>query len=222
MTRCALVGAVDFNEKHFLAQRFDLVIAVDRGYETLRSIGREPDLVVGDFDSLGYAPEGENVLRFPSEKDESDMELAVRGAAEGGCEAVLFYGCLSRRLDHTIANLQLMVGCARRGIHVAGIGDDFAIVALDGAGRNELSFEAFDPAPLDAGEYGRFISAFAYGGEAHGVTESGLKYSLADARVPDDVSLGLSNEFTGASARIAITQGNLLVTFPLGAWGAII
>jgi thiamine pyrophosphokinase len=219
VARCALVGAVDFNAKHFHSQQFDCVIAVDRGYLLLHAIGCEPDLVVGDFDSLGYVPQGKNVMRFPCEKDESDMELAIRGAYEGGCDDLVLYGALAQRLDHTLANLQLMCGCARRGSKVEGIGPDFALSMLDGSGYSRIAFEAFDPGELPDEGYGRYISAFAYGGAATGVTESGLKYCLDNAEVPDDISLGLSNEFTGEAASLSVGAGNLIVTYPLGAYG---
>lgn len=218
MPVCALVGATDFNAEHFASQRFDCVIAVDGGYASLRQAGCVPDLVVGDFDSLGFVPQGESVVRFPTEKDESDMELAIRGAVEGGCDTLLFYGALAQRLDHTIANLQVMVGCARQGLNVVGIGADFALAVLDGAGKNRISFSAFDPVCADAGIYGRFVSVFSYGGCAGGVTETGLKYALARADLSDDVSRGLSNEFTGKPACISLETGNLFVTFSTAAW----
>ena len=218
MPICALVGATYFNEEHFLAQHFDCVIAVDRGYESLCSLGVVPDLVVGDFDSLGFIPEGDNVLRFPIEKDESDMEIAIRGADHGGCDIQLFYGALGRRLDHTIANLQLMVGRARRGLHVAAIGADSVVVALDGKGVNSLEFASFNPDVLAEGEYGRYISVFAQGGVASGVNISGLKYGLVDADLSDEKSLGLSNEFIGEPAHISVEMGALLVILPIDAW----
>lgn len=218
MLRCALVGAVDFNAEHFSAERFDLVIAVDGGYRSLMSIGCRPDLVVGDFDSLGFVPEGDDVLRFPAEKDASDMELALQGAVRGGCDHLVFYGALSRRLDHTLANIQLMVGCARRGLRVFGVGPDFCMAVLDAGGWSSLSFDAFDETALPDAAYGRFISMFSYGGTAKGVCETGLKYPLDQAIVPDDVSLGLSNEFTGAASCISVGEGTLIVTFPAAAW----
>jgi thiamine pyrophosphokinase len=218
MPRCALVGAVDFNAEHFCGERFDLVIAVDGGYRSLASIGRHPDLVVGDFDSLGFVPEGNDVLRFPVEKDASDMELALQGAIRGGCDELVFYGALSQRLDHTLANIQLMVGCARRGLRMFGIGPDFCLAVLDADGQSTLSFDAFDETLLPKAAYGDFISVFSYGGTAKGVCEVGLKYPLDQAAVRDDVSLGLSNEFTGAASCVSVAEGTLIVTFPSAAW----
>ena len=220
MQRAALIGAVEFNARHFAAQDFDVVVAVDRGFATCQAQGIEPDVVVGDFDSLGYVPSGIDVQEHSSVKDESDMELALRLASNRGCDEMLVYGALSDRLDHTLANLQLMAGLAGRGKRVAGIGGDFAVVALT-AGEgciDEVSFAAFDPAMLDAGAYGRFVSVFAMGGDARAVSEHGLRYSLEGATLPCMQSLGLSNEFTGEQAVIRVQDGVLLVTFSIDAW----
>ena len=218
MPVCALVGATDFNEEHFLSQHFDSVIAVDAGYAHLARVGVEPRAIVGDFDSLGYVPEAGCVKRYPAEKDQSDMELALRLALERGFDTIVVYAALAGRLDHTLANIQVMAAYARRGACVFGVGDSFVLAVLDGAGFSRLRFDAFDPSMLDAGEYGRFVSAFALGGCARGVCESGLKYSLAGADVPFGVSLGLSNEFTGEPAQISVSEGSVVVTFSLGAW----
>ena len=219
MTRFALVGAVDFNEKVFRAEHYDVLIAVDAGYATLKSQGLATDLVIGDFDSLGYVPEAENILRFPHEKDESDMELAIAHACKAGADEIVLYGCLSRRLDHTLANIQVMRSCAQSGVRIFGVGCGFVLTLL--AGPCCIAWEAFDPATLDAGEYGRYLSVFALGGPAQGVTEQGLLYSLENAVLPDTASLGLSNEFTGAPAEVSVQQGDVVVIFSEDAWPAV-
>ena len=213
MKRYALVGAVDFNYEDFSQRSFDGVVAVDRGYAKLASWGIVPDVALGDFDSLGFVPRAPRVETFPAAKDESDMELACSLAlADGACELVL-YGCLSRRLDHTLANIQLLAGLARRGAVALGVGAGFALCVLDAAApaTARLSFPAFDAAALDAGPYGRYLSVFAYGGPAT-VSEAGLRWELDRACLPDDVSRGLSNEFTGAPAAIEVHAGNVVVT----------
>ena len=225
--RCALVGAVDFNAQHFLNQHFDYVIAVDRGFAQLQEIGATPDCVVGDFDSLGFVPEERDVRVFPSEKDESDMELACRIACEQADE-LLLYGCLAQRLDHTLANLQLMSGLAAEDVHIVGIGDSFAVTAIHGGNAAHTSDREpeptrrllFNAAPLSAftGDYGPYISVFPFGGVAEGVTIEGLKYEISNVTLPAAGTLGLSNEFTGRPACVEVANGTLLITFPLEAW----
>jgi thiamine pyrophosphokinase len=248
--RAALVGAVYFNEEHFKAQQFDCVIAVDRGYASLKRIGVESDVAVGDFDSLGFTPSCE-VRTFPVEKDASDMELAMREARSRGADEVLLYGAFSARLDHTLANLQVMMGYAEAGVRSYGIGDGFAVTALAGSPYDpdlpsKLAFDgevlqraglardghADDPRfsevnlpdPLSAepaADYGNFISVFALAGTARQVNEKGLKYEMADGYLSSTTSRGLSNEFTAADAEVSVGDGVLAVTFPLAAWPAL-
>ena len=218
--RAALVGASDFNAEHFAQQRFDYIVAVDAGYASLQEAGVACDMAVGDFDSLGYAPQAADVRSFPAEKDESDMELACRLASEAGCGELVLYGCLGGRLDHTIANTQVMLAQARAGHRVFAVGDGYAVAAIH-AQEGVPATLRFAAIPLDSlrvDPYANFISAFAVGGAAHGVWERGLKYDLDGVVLGDDCSWGLSNEFVGAPAEICVEEGDLLVTFPLAAW----
>lgn len=209
---CALVGAVEFNADHFLAQSFDYVIAVDAGYAHLERVGAVPDLVVGDFDSLGYVPSHANVETHPSHKDASDIELAMERAFERGFDVLVVYGCLSGRLDHTYGVLQLLAKFARRGLRVFAVGDTFAVSALEGGKRSALCFGAVESGTL---------STFALSDEVRGVDEIGLEYPLGKATLTNDEPLGVSNEFIGDPVTVAVESGTLLVFFPLHAWEKI-
>lgn len=222
--KAALVGASDFAASHFTTQRFDYVVAVDGGYAQVVAAGSQPDVVVGDFDSLGYVPEAADVRRFPAEKDESDMELACRVAMEAGCDEIVLYGCLGQRLDHTIANLQVMLGCAHAGVRMLAVDDGYAVAILHAVHEKpaELAFSAIPPEVLANGPYANYVSVFAWGGAAHGVWERGLRYSLDGVTLTDDRSWGLSNEFCGKPACIRVEEGSLIVTFPLAAWDHLV
>ncbi len=209
MSVCALVGKVAFNHKHFLKQGFDYVIAVDAGYGHLEAAGVVPDMVVGDFDSLGFTPVHENVLSFPEQKDESDIELALYEAAAAGFDTLVIYGCLGGRMDFSYAVLQMIAHFSREGRQVFGIGDTYAVTALVGGGRDSISF---------SGDAQGTLSVFAVDPEVTGVTETGLAYSLDGATVTYGKPLGVSNAFTGRHASISVGSGTLLVFFPLEAW----
>lgn len=58
---CYIVGAGDNSGTNFTKKENDFVIAADGGFEKIHQLGIEPDLVIGDFDSLGYVPVGGNV-----------------------------------------------------------------------------------------------------------------------------------------------------------------
>ena len=209
MGTCALVGAVDFNAEHFKAMdaagAFDFVIAVDAGFASLEAIGREADMAIGDFDSLGYVPRCRRVSRHPVKKDKSDMELAMEKAVFWDNQELFVYGALAKRLDHTIANLQLFARYSERGIYVTGVGDDFAVRCVTGPDVFEL------PEGLDAG----VVSVFSANDTARGVIERGLEYSLDDEPLSNRTSLGLSNELTGKPAAVSVEEGTLYVFYPL-------
>ena len=113
------------------------VIAADKGLVHLEAQGIRPDLIVGDFDSLGRVPAGDNILRHPVEKDDTDTMLAVKTALDRGMGTIVFYGCLGGRLDHTYANLQTLTYLARRGGQGWLLGEGTVVTAVEN-GRLDL------------------------------------------------------------------------------------
>ncbi|MEA5047152.1 MAG: thiamine diphosphokinase [Eubacteriales bacterium] len=180
----------------------DLVIAADAGYRNLGGVA--PDYVVGDFDSLGYVPEGERVLRHPPEKDDTDTMLAARLGLSLGYRAFVLLGGLGGRLDHTLANLQTLAFLRANGAKACLAGEGETVTLIE---NETLRFRA--------GLSGT-VSVFAYGASARGVFERGLKYPLTDAHLTDDFPLGVSNAFTGAPALVSVSQGRLLVLYGAG------
>lgn len=177
----------------------DLLIAADGGLDHLSRRHLTPHLTVGDFDSLGRVPEGDNIIRHPVEKDDTDTMLAVKTGLARGYKIFLLYGCLGGRLDHTYANLQTLLYLARQGAVGFLLGQGVAASVI----RNgELKFSA---------SYGGNISVFCPDGEARGVCLSGLHYPLRDAVLTSDFPLGVSNRFTGQPASVSVREGTLLV-----------
>lgn len=208
MSTCALVGASDFNAAHFTqldqAGVFDYVIAVDGGLAHLDAIGRKPDVAMGDFDSLGYVPKGMRVARFSSNKDKSDMELALDRAKSRRFDDVYVYGGLGGRLDHTLANLQLFALFSERGLYVTAIDEDTAVAFITGP-------DVFELPAVETGT----VSVFSMSDHAEGVFERGLKWELDDATLTNRTSLGLSNELKGEAVMIGVEEGTLAIFVPL-------
>lgn len=144
------------------------------------------------------------VKAFSPEKDASDMELALEEALARGADAVEVYGALGGRLDHTVANLQLLASFAERGLAVAAVGERERIAFLVGPGELRL------PA-LPSG----IVSVFSLTDVSAGVVEEGLKYGLDGVALTNRTSWGLSNELVGTPARIALESGTLAVFLPL-------
>ena len=89
---CYIVGAGTFYEEGFAPELGDFVIAADGGYQILLERGVTMDLVVGDFDSIGFRPDHPNVVDLPVEKDDTDMMAAIRLGRERGFRSFCLYG----------------------------------------------------------------------------------------------------------------------------------
>ena len=188
----------------------ETVIAADSGYLLVKRLGIKPDLVIGDFDSLGEAPAGEKIVTLPIEKDVTDAAAAVSEGRRLGCTRFCFVGCTGGRPDHTVAAYQLLADLAARGECGLLFGDGFSITAIQ---NRSLVFPARD---------GGTLSVFAVGGDARGVTLSGVYYPLAGATLSPTFPLGVSNSFIGKPVSVTVERGTLLVFaegYPLPEFG---
>ena len=201
MKRCIVFCAADFDKLLLPVSGQEYLIAADGGLSHCDRLGLQPDCVLGDFDSLGYVPQGANV--YPVEKDDTDMMLALRKGLEQGCKEFLIYGGLDGpRLDHTMANFQSLMFLSQRGARGYLIGKEYiATVITDGT----LS--------LPACEEG-IVSVFCMGAAAQGVSIEGLKYTLNEGALEPGFPLGVSNHFVGQAAKISVKEGSLLVLWP--------
>lgn len=197
MKRCVIFCAGGFDRPALPIEKTDLIIAADGGVDHVRTLGLTPDVILGDFDSLGYVPEGANV--FPVEKDDTDAMLAVRKGLAMGCREFLLYGCLDGpRLDHTIANLQLLQYLADHGAYGVLVGLTHMAAAVK---NGTLTFPG---APKG------ILSVFCLGPDAQGVTIRGAQYPLENRRLTAGFPLGVSNHFQETEAAVTVTDGSLL------------
>lgn len=197
---CYIIGAGECSRLLLQLKDEDYVIAVDGGYEYAKDY--RIDLVVGDFDSLGYVPHHPNVIKLMPEKDDTDMLVAIKEGLKAGYKTFHIYGGCGGRMEHTIANIQHLAYLAEHGARGYLYGSESVMTVI----RNgSMSF------PADAAGY---VSVFAYGNEAKGVDLSGLKYSLKNATLDHSYPLGVSNEFMGKEACVSVKEGKLLIVFP--------
>ena len=200
MGKCIIFCAAGFDGLAAPLQQEDFVIAADGGLEHTRKLGITPDVILGDFDSLGYIPTGAAV--FPVEKDDTDSMLAVRRGLDLGYRHFVLYGALDGdRLDHTVANLQTLQFLADHGATGFLVGlTQIATVVKNGG----LCLPAVDDG---------IISVFCMGSDARGVTIEGLQYSLTDGTLTAGFPLGVSNHFVGKNGKISVKDGSLLVIY---------
>lgn len=201
MAKCVIFCAGGFDGLVAPLQADDYVIAADGGFSYTQAAGIIPNETLGDFDSLGFAPE--NATVFPVEKDDTDAMLAVRRGLELGYREFVLYGSLDGpRLDHTLANLQVLGFLAEHGARgwLVGI-DHIATLVKDGT----LQF----PETAQG-----IISLFCLGRPAVGVSIRGLQYPMEGGVLTPDFPLGVSNHFQGQPAEISVDQGCVWVIYP--------
>ena len=198
MKKCIIFCAAEFDELAAPIGKEDYILAADGGLCHLEKLGLKPNGIIGDFDSLGYVPQGAEV--FPVEKDDTDAMLAAKKGLELGFSEFYFYGSLDGpRLDHTVANFQTLQYLADRGAAAYLIGNNYMVtVVKDGT----ITFPA--------GRNGT-VSVFCMGADAEGVSIEGLYYELTDGKLTAGFPLGVSNHFTEKEAVISVKQGSLLV-----------
>ena len=197
MAKCVIFCAGEFEGAAPRTETGDLLIAADGGLRHVRALGLEPDVILGDFDSLGYVPPDSRV--FPVEKDDTDAMLAVRLGLERGYREFYLYGGLDgRRLDHTVANFQTLQFLADHGAVGYLLGRDYAVTVI----KEETV--CFDP------EAEGILSLFCLGPDAGGVTLTGLQYPMENGSFSCGFPLGVSNHFTGKQACVTVKRGSLL------------
>jgi len=183
------------------------VVAADSGADFALALGLTSDLVVGDLDSV--SPEGlvaaeragATVCAHPAEKDATDLELALTAAADRRPVGIVVLAGPGGRADHHLANVALLAMPALAVCPVtAWLGPARVTVVRDEA--------AFTGAP------GSLLSLLPIGGDATGITTSGLRYPLHDETLPAGTSRGVSNELIGPSGHVALRTGVLLAVQP--------
>ncbi len=201
MKRCFIFGALPVDTIPEKPAAGDWVIAADKGYETCRRLGITPDLVVGDFDSLGMVPEADNLILLNVRKDDTDLEHAVSVALEKGCDDFVIYGAVGGQLDHTLGNIAVAHRAALAGARIVFYGEDSSFTVIR---DSSYSFPARDS--------GR-ISVFSLDGTAHGVTIRGLSFEADGIDLPQGTTRGVSNAFIGKPSAISVSDGTLLIVF---------
>ena len=199
MPNCIILCAGGFDGLLEKPTKNDFIIAADGGYRHAQALGITPNAILGDFDSLGFVPEGANV--FPVEKDDTDAMLAVRhGLSLGYQEFKIYGGMEGDRVDHTIANLQTLLYLNAHGATGYLVGKKQIATVI----RNST---------LSLTDKTDTVSVFAMGGDAKGVTIKNLQYQVENITLSPSFPLGVSNHCIGKEAEISVTDGTLLVIY---------
>ena len=214
-SKCFIIGAGDLTISELRISEEDFVIAADGGLSYCEFLGVRPNVILGDFDSVGekeknfienlvmQGGEGDEtsipeIVRLPEEKDDTDMLAAIKYGLEKGYRDFRIYAGMGGRFDHSFANIQCLLYLKN---HVATgylcDGTGMILVLQDESVEFQESMEGI-------------VSVFALGRQAKGVTIRGMKYPLENAVITNDFPIGISNEFIGQKAYISVKEGELL------------
>jgi thiamine pyrophosphokinase len=208
MKRCILIPSFVEGQitKLITPLATDLILCADSGLLKALKAGLVPHAVIGDMDSLdevgfdlSQLPKNILWIKSPQKKDQTDTALCMGYALAHGCDEIVIVGGLGGRFDHTLANLQNMVGFSHQGIKIS---------LLDKNNRvHIITDQTLTLTPLP--DYA--VSVLSWTPVSSGVTLTGMAYPLTNATLTQDFPLGVSNEITGASATIQVRHGTLLV-----------
>nr|WP_297573007.1 thiamine diphosphokinase [uncultured Peptostreptococcus sp.] len=185
--------------------KYELIIAVDGGANHLYKMGIMPNYILGDLDSIDeeirkYYESSEVVFKkFPTKKDETDAELAVWLVEEGGLLGIDIYGALGGRIDHELANIQLLYYILERGMYPRIISENEEIYILK---NDEMNLK---------GNIGDIVSIIPIMGDARGITLANMEYSVEELDLKYSITRGISNVMEAEEAFINVRDGCMLV-----------
>ena len=187
-------------------RRDDLVIAADGGARIALQLGLEPQVVIGDMDSVPpelrahLAERGCQFLEYPARKDETDTELAIHYVLQAGAQEIVLLGATGDRLDHTLANIFLLGMPALAGVKCSIVTRNSEVWLLRGGDELEMH-----------GHPGDIVTLLPLGQDAAGIHTDGLEWALHDETLRFGPARGISNVMAAGTARVRLRAGLLLV-----------
>lgn len=178
----------------------DLIVAADSGYNNARLLGVRPQILLGDFDSLGNPPlDVPEVMQVPPEKDFTDTQIAVETAVSRGADEIVIIGGIAGRFDHALSNLAILESLHQRKVRA---------IWLDG--QNRVRFIRDTGFILLRSQY-KYFSLIALDEKVKGVSIQGCKYPLKNKTIERKLQFAVSNEIEGNCALITVKKGGIYI-----------
>ena len=200
--RCVIVGGAGIRNYQTLWEYLnpgDFNIFCDSGLFHQEALGIEPHLIVGDFDSHPNPHLDVEVITLPCEKDDTDTVFAVKEAIRRGFDDFLLLGVAGGRLDHTLANVSILLMLHRQGKRALLV-DDYS----------EMEVVSKHPVCID--DSFPFFSLLNISGTAKEIMVENAKYPLHGAEIQCTYQYGISNEvLPGQQAIVSVGKGELLL-----------
>ncbi len=186
------------------------VIAADAGSRHASKLGLTLDVITGDFDSMSpqdrdrLESQGVKIVPARTDKDETDLELALLYAADSGADAIVVLGAWGGRMDMALANIFLLTHPSLTNQHVT---------LWEG---NQTAWVIRPPGGVIRGKAEDTVSLIPLGGDAVSVTTRNLHYALTQETLRFGPARGVSNVMTAETSQVDLAQGMLLVVHTPG------
>ena len=197
----AIVCGGEINNLNWLKEQLNscnFIIAADSGFDWCCKCNILPDVVIGDLDSVNTTINQDvEVIKFPSKKDKTDFSLCLDYCLNNGYKTVNVFGAIGGRVDHTLGAILSALEAFNFGLNVVIETESSSLFFVS----NSITLNKTDS----------YVSVFAIGGDAEGVTLEGFEYPLTNYSLKCTSPLGVSNHIVANSAKISVKSGDLLV-----------
>lgn len=196
-----------FLENYYLSKKPGIIIAVDKGLDTLNKLNILPNHIVGDLDSVNQSLIESNknnpkinIHQYQPEKDYTDTDIALKLAISLHSSHIAIIGALGKRMDHALANIHILTLALDANIPCEILDANNLIYLVNNAHTIEKSTTN-----------GKYISLIPLTSKVEGLTLTGFKYPLNNYSLSIGKSLGISNEIIDDTATIFLKKGILIV-----------
>ncbi len=204
--RAFVIGGADISDYSFCYDYLNsYIVCCDAGIRHAKNMGIVPNIIVGDFDSADkedieyFKKLNVKFKKYSPNKDETDMELGIDAALDAKCDEIVITGGIGSRIDHTMANMQLLYNIKKNNLNAVIVNE-----------HNEIRLVCDNI--VIKGKKGDIVSLIPMTQEVDGVTTQNLEYPLKNAKLFFGSRLiAISNVMLGDTASISIKSGWLYV-----------
>ena len=207
MKEVVIISGGDISEglilEHINKEKEKIIIAVDKGLESLHNINVNPDYIIGDFDSVSkdildkYS--NTELVKLNPIKDFTDTHMALKLAIDLKADTITILGATGKRIDHALANINIMKEALEKDIKCKMIDTHNEIQLINSYTELEKNTKY------------KYISLIPLTNKAEGITLKGFKYLLNNATLNIGHSIGVSNEQVDDIASINVSGGILIL-----------
>ena len=187
--------------------KFETIIAADKGLEALNKINVMPNYIIGDFDSVNkttlnqYENKNIEITYLKPEKDFTDTHMAIKLAIEKRAKHITIIGATGTRMDHTLANIHALNEALQNNVPTEIINENNRIMLIN------------KKAKLIKNTNYKYVSIIPLTTKITGVTLKGFKYNIENTTINLGESIGVSNEQIEQEALIEIKEGIAILIY---------